>query len=40
MSEKVARNLIQSNFGFIANVDPTHRLGARVIFLACVHDSA
>ena len=31
MSEKskVAWNLIPSNFGFIGNVDPTHRLGAR-----------
>ena len=41
MSEKckVARNLIPSNFGFIANVDPTHRLGTRANFLVCVHAS-
>ena len=26
---KVARNLITSNFGFVGNVDPMHRLGAR-----------
>ena len=25
---KVARNLIPSNFGFIGEVDPMHRLGA------------
>jgi len=42
MSEKskVAWNLIPSNFGLIATVDPTHRLGARAVFLVCVHASA
>ena len=34
---KVAKNLIPSNFAFIRDVDPTHRLGTRAIFLACVH---
>ena len=37
---KVAQNLIPSNFAFIGDVDPMHRLGAIAIFLACVHASA